>query len=57
MLISGSTIYEDAEDGLTSRWMVYDSIPAGAVIANTYDADRQSNVISLTGTGTLNGYR
>ena len=29
----------------------------GAVIANVYDNDRQSNVVELAGTGTDNGYR
>ena len=48
-LISGSTIYEDAEDGLTTGWTIYDSLPAGAGIDNVYDSDRRSDVIELTG--------
>ena len=56
-LISGSTIYEDAEDGLTTGWIIYDNLPAGAGIDNVYDSDRRSDVIELTGSGTLNGYR
>ncbi len=52
-----STMYEDATDGSTSRWMVYDSDPAGAQIFNTYDTDRMSRVIEFSGSGTNNGYR
>ena len=54
---TGQTIYEDAEDGLTTGWAVYDNLPAGAGIDNVYDSDRQSDVIELNGSGTLNGYR
>ncbi len=56
-LISGSTIYEDGEDGLTTGWAVYDNLPAGAEIDNVYDGDRQSDVIEFTGSETDNGYR
>jgi hypothetical protein len=51
------TVYEDAEDGETAGWTVYDKLPAGAEIENVYDSDRQSNVIELTGSGTKNGYQ
>ena len=54
---TGQTIYEDAEDGLTTGWAVYDSLPAGAEIDNVYDGDRRSDVIELTGSGTNNAYR
>ena len=49
--------YEDAEDGSTDRWYVYDNTPSGAQINNVYDSDRQSHVIELSGSGTDNGYR
>jgi hypothetical protein len=51
------SLYEDAEDGATAGWTVYDSDPAGAEILNVYDDARQSQVIELTGSGTDNGYR
>ena len=51
------TVYEDAEDGTINGWDVYDADPAGAVITNIYDTDRQSRVIQLTGSSTANGYR
>jgi len=51
------TVYENAEDGKTNGWGVYDNSPAGATISNFYDAERRSNVIELDGQGTRNGYR
>jgi hypothetical protein len=51
------TTYEDAEDGTTDRWYVYDNTPAGAEIYNVFDSERQSNVIQLSGSGADNGYR
>jgi hypothetical protein len=57
MLANNSTVYEDGEDGLTTGWTVVDNLPVGAEIDNVYDSDRQSDVIELTGSGTLNGYR
>lgn len=60
-----ATLYEDAEDGDTSGnvppnvkgWFVYDNTPAGSVISNVYDADKNSRVIQFTGPGnTNNGY-
>ncbi len=50
------TIYEDAEDGETSGWFVYDDDPAGATISNVYNEDKQSRVIRLSGDGINNGY-
>ena len=50
-------VYEDAEDGITDGWDVYDSDPAGALISNVFDEDRQSQVIELSGSGTFNGFR
>ena len=52
-----ATVYEDAEDGKTTGWDVYDSDPAGATIANVYDNERSSRVIELTGNQVNNGYR
>lgn len=54
---SVSTIYEDAENGDTSGWSVYDNNPAGATIANVEDTDRNSRVIEFSGSGRTNGYR
>ena len=55
--ISNSIIYEDAEDGATIGWAVFDNDPAGAAIANVDDPDRNSRVIEFTGSGAANGYR
>ena len=51
------TVYEDAEDGTTDRWRIYDSNPAGAQITNIIDDDRQSRVIWVRGTGRENGFQ
>ena len=48
------TVYEDAEDGDTKGWMVYDQTPAGATISNI--EDNGNRVIQLQGDGTDNGY-
>ncbi|MFH0783492.1 MAG: hypothetical protein V2B20_16280 [Pseudomonadota bacterium] len=50
-------VYEDAEDGNTLGWDVYDNDPAGATVTNIYDEQRASRVIEFTGVGTANGYR
>ena len=42
-----ATVYEDAQDGLTVGWDVYDGDPAGATIGNMFDTERQSRVIEL----------
>ncbi len=52
----GSMLYEDAEDGNTLGWRVYDKTPVGATISNVVDADRESRVIQLQGDATRNGY-
>ncbi len=52
-----STVYEDAEDGQIRGWDIYDASPAGASIANVYDANRKSSVIELVSSGTSNGFR
>lgn len=50
-------VYEDAEDGNTEGWTVFDNDPAGATVTNVYDGDLSSNVIAVAGDGMLNGYR
>jgi len=50
------TLYEDAEDGNTLGWFIYDTHPAGASITNVYDADKDSFVIDLSGAGLSNKY-
>jgi hypothetical protein len=52
-----TVVHEDAEDGETTGWNVYDGDPAGATINNVDDADRGSRVIELLTThGTENGF-
>ena len=51
------TVYENAEDGSTSGWEIYDDDPSGAEITNIFDEDRQSRIIHLSGSGHSNGYR
>jgi hypothetical protein len=55
--VSSSIVYEDAEDGNTEGWDVYDNDPAAATIANVDDPDRGSRVIEFSGSGEANGYR
>lgn len=47
---SAITSYEDASDGSTYGWSVFDSDPPGATISNVFDEDLQSRVIELNGT-------
>lgn len=51
------TVYADAEDGTINGWDVFDADPAGAVITNVFDEDRNSRVVQLAGSRTENGYR
>lgn len=62
---SFATLYEDAEDGDTQGnvppnvrgWFTYDGTPAGSVISNVFDTDKQSRVIQFTAPGgTQNGF-
>ncbi len=53
---SNFTIYEDAEDGNTSRWHIYDNTPEGATISSVLDSSRGSRVIEFNGSGINNGY-
>ena len=48
--------YEDAEDGSTNRWRVYDNDPNGATFSNVYDETLESRVIEFSGSGIQNGY-
>ena len=61
LLLTGTlnaTVYEDAEDGLTTDWSVYDKTPEGATISNIDDPDgEKGRVISLNGSGIDNGYK
>jgi len=50
-------VYEDAEDGDSTGWVVYDADPSGATVTNIFDPDRGNGVIELSGDGTNNGYR
>ena len=51
------TLYENAEDGRTTGWSVYDNSPSGATITNIFDATRKSKVIKLSGNHTDNEYK
>ncbi|MFO0754221.1 MAG: hypothetical protein U0411_12970 [Thermodesulfovibrionales bacterium] len=54
---SSATVYEDAEDGTTTGWDIFDNSPSGATIKNVYDLARSGRVIKVTGSGTSNAYR
>ena len=60
LLLTGTlnaTVYEDAEDGLTTDWRVADDTPEGATISNVDDPDgEKGRVISLQGSGIDNSY-
>lgn len=49
--------YEDAENGDTVGWSVYDNTPEGATITNAFDAVSNSHVIELSGSTRSNGYQ
>jgi len=55
--IPPQTVYEDAKDDSTEGWDIYDADPAGAIISNVFDDDRQSWVIEFAGSGISNGFR
>jgi hypothetical protein len=57
VVVVGEVLYEDAEDGTTVGWSIFDSDPAGATINNVFDPDRGSQVIELSGSGMDNGFR
>jgi hypothetical protein len=54
---SPARVYEDAQDGTTSGWDIYDGEPYEASIENVDDADLNSKVIELTGNGSIHGFR
>ena len=49
-------LYEDAENGDTAGWKIYDQGPGTASIKNVYDEDSNSLVIELSGSGKRTGY-
>ncbi len=50
-------LHEDAEDGETTGWAIYDNDPEGAVVNNVEDTDKGSRVIELsTPNGIENGF-
>lgn len=49
-------VLENAEDGTTSGWSIYDNDPTGATISNIYDGTKKSKVIYLAGQNTSNGF-
>jgi len=54
--LASATTYENANNGTTDKWKVYDNKPAGAIIENVYDKTLNSKVIKLTGEGRKNAY-
>ena len=46
--VPGSRVYEDAEDGTTNGWRIYDDRSGAASFHNVFDDDRQSAVIELS---------
>ena len=50
------SVYEDAEDSETSRWVIADASPAGATIANVFDENSDSRVMELAGTAQQNSF-
>ena len=54
-LTADNIIIEDAEDGTTAGWSVYDNNPPNATISNVID-EEQGKVIALNGDGKWNGY-
>ncbi len=52
--LSQAKVYEDAEDGNTQGWRVYDNTPSGATISNI--KDNGNRVIKLSGDITRNAY-
>lgn len=51
-----AAVFEDAEDGLTSGWMVYTGDAATASFQNVTDPDRGGRVIELAGDGQNHGF-
>lgn len=53
---SSGKVYESAEDGVTSRWVIHDDFPIGATVENVYDDERKSQTIRFDGDSYHNGY-
>ncbi|MBU1668692.1 DUF2334 domain-containing protein [bacterium] len=54
---ASAIVYEDAEaTNSANKWQIYDADPAGATVTRVFDATKQSNVMSLNGSSTDNGY-
>ncbi len=49
-------IKEDASDGGTDKWIIYDKSPRGATISNVFDEEKRSDVIKFEGDGLRNGF-
>jgi len=54
--IKDYTLYEDASDGNTQGWRVYDNTSPGATISNIYSSTKKNNVIQLKGDASKNAY-
>jgi len=54
--IAHATLYENAEDGLTTGWSIIDNTPSGATISNQNDMLLNSKVIVLQGNNYDNAY-
>jgi hypothetical protein len=52
-----STVYEDAEDGTTAGWDIFDANPTGATISNVYDSGKASRFIRLVSCPSLGDFR
>lgn len=55
-LLGHAVVYEDAEDGQITPWLIYDRDPAGATITNVFDTEKESKVIEFQGDGLSNSY-
>ncbi|HHD82226.1 MAG TPA: hypothetical protein ENK82_00355 [Campylobacterales bacterium] len=51
-----ATLYEDAEDKSTNRWVITDNQPAGAKVENLFETQLKSRVIKFQGSGYENQY-
>lgn len=49
-------IKENASDGGTDKWIIYDKSPRGATISNVFDEEKRSRVIKFEGDGLRNGF-
>lgn len=54
---SSPSIYEDAENGNTAGWEIYDATPLGATVSNIFDTQQNSKVIQFSSTALQNGFR